>query len=228
MTLFKVLARTLGLLLFPAALVAAGMGAANAEELDFPALEEKAPRILEASIENGQSRLTISAPQRNQYAAAPAGVDKSSMGGSRSLLVALPKGTTSYQLHLDGPAGAQVSAPEGLMSLRGQPVLRVLITGVGDQTVDLTVSHDGYWGRIDPRLESAGMHAALGATLPRDKAATAITGGTYLMIHAPAFTQAIVPLVDWKTRKGYEVVTVSTAVTGASNERHPELHPDRL
>ena len=181
MTLYKVLARTLGLLLLAAALLVAGMGAANAEELDFPALEEKAPRIIEASIENGQSRLTISAPQRNPHASAPDGVDKSSMSGSRSLLVALPFGTTSYQLHLDGPSTAQVSAPEGLMSLRGQPVLRVLITGVGDQVVDLTVSHDGRWDQIDPRLESAGMMAALAATLPRDKAATAVSGGTYLM-----------------------------------------------
>ncbi len=169
MTPYKVLARTLGLLLVPAALLVAGMGTANAEELDFPALEEKAPRILEARIEDGQSRLTISAPERNLNAAVPSGVDKSSMSGSRSLLVALPYGTTSYQLHLDGPTGARVSAPEGLMSLRGQPVLRVLITGVGGQSVDLTVSHDGRWDRTDPRLASAGMAAALGASLPQDK-----------------------------------------------------------
>jgi hypothetical protein len=52
--------------------------------------------------------------------------------------------------------------------------------------------------------------------MPQASALKSGAGGSYLIIHAPAFADAILPLVDWKTRKGYEVVTVSTAVTGSS------------
>ncbi len=202
-------------LLLPAALLIVGWGSALAEELATPPLPARAARIVQAQVDAGHTRLTLGAPEPRPSTDDPQAV-RSPLPDQSSLLVALPRGTTRYQLHLSGAPGARVSAPDGLLSLRGQPVLRVLISGAGDGPVTLTVDHDGQWPPDGTRLAATTVLAALGRTLP--STATAGPGGSYVIVYAPAFAAAVAPLVEWKTRKGYEVVTVSTAVTGASTD----------
>jgi Peptidase family C25/FlgD Ig-like domain len=211
MTQNRTLARALGTILLPAAIWAAGLGSGIAEELPAPSSTENAAKIVQSQIVDGQSHLQISAPVRDISG------EKSSED-ERSFLVALPRGTTSYQLEIDGPSGSEISAPEGLMIMRGQPVLRVLTSGTNHQTVDLTISHDGRWDSSNEnhRLASSAMQSALGSTMPRTLADGAGYGGAFLVIYAPAFANDIVPLVQWKTLKGYNVETVSTSVTGSS------------
>ena len=207
--------------LMPAAFMAAGVLTAAAEELAAPPVPAKAARIVTADIGARASRLVLSAPEPGTQAP---DAKATSAPDTRSVLVALPRGTTHYTLAIDGPAGCTVAAPEGLMIMRGQPVLRVVATGAGTAPVTVTVSHDGSWAAaaVDDRVASASLASAslagiLGETLP----AAARTGGqpgSYLVVCAPAFADAIAPLVDWKTRKGYHVVQVSTAETGSSTD----------
>jgi len=217
MTQRNFFARTLCVLLVPAAFGAAGTALAVADEIPFPARQEKAARVVQATVRDQHTRLTIAPPEPD--ARLGQGTDaESATPDARSVLVALPRGTSDYQLRLEGPRGAEVSAPAGLMIMRGQPVLRVLAAGTGDQVVDVIVDHNGWWGPDDSRLASTAVKAVLGNTMPTTVGANAAQTGSYLIVHAPAFAGAIAPLVDWKTRKGYEVVTVSTAETGASTE----------
>ncbi len=219
----QLFARSVRAFLIPAAIMAAGLLTAAprisvAEELPFPPSRDKAARVVDVRIQDRQSVLTVSPPERETGLAANLG-GKAAIGEARSLLVALPKGTSRYQVQIDGPAEAQATTPEGLLSLRGQPVLRVLLTGVGDEAVQLTIDHDGIWqtdGSTSDRLASTAMNGMLSETMPAAVTANGGQNGSYLIVYAPDFSDAIAPLVDWKTRKGYDVRTVSTALTGSS------------
>ena len=204
----QIFARPVRAILILVAILATGIGSAFAEELPFPPSKDKAARIVEATISDGQSRLTIAPALREDPS-------KTIEADDRSHLVALPRGTTSFQLEIEGASQAEISAPEGLMIMRGQPVLRVFTSGTDELLSTVTVRHNGQWADDNQhRLYSPALQASLGATLPVQT--TAAGAGSFLVIYAPAFTSNIVPLVDWKTLKGYQVATVSTAVTGAS------------
>ncbi len=206
-------ARTAHLILIPVAMMAAGIGSLFAQELLHPPVKEKAAQIIEARIEDGQTHLAIAPALRG---------DPSKTTGTeyRSHLVALPRGTTNFQLQIQGPAGAEISAPEGLMIMRGQPVLRLVTSGTNEEPTSVTVTHNGNWDAASSRnrLASAAMQASLGLTLPASIATggTGENNGSLLVIYAPAFSSATAPLIEWKTLKGYNVATVSTSVTGAS------------
>lgn len=200
--------RVLWSILIPAALMAVGVGSALAEELSAPPSQNKAARIVQAQILDNQSQFTLSGPTLVDDLGPLA-------EGDRSLLVALPLGTNSYSLELDGPAGAAVSAPDGLMSMRGRPILRVVITGAGNDPVDLTVHHDGQWTTLPRSQDSAAMNSVVQTSLP--PAANSADGmGSYLIVYAPDFAAAVAPFAQWKTLKGYQVETVSTSETGSS------------
>jgi len=141
---------------------------------------------------------------------------------SRSVLVALPRSADSFELSFTGSGSGRISAPEGIMSLRGQPVVRVMLEDVDPGPLTVTVAHNGDWSTdralaTEARLLSPGLAAALEPTLPATAMRSAGGGGSYVIVYAPAFGAAIEPLVEWKTRKGFNVVTVSTSITGASS-----------
>jgi len=207
----QLLARTLREILIPVAIMAAGIGSALAEELPFPPSKDKAARIVDAQVEDGLSRLTIAPAQRFDPS-------KNGIADDRSHLVALPRGTTSFQLQIDGPAGATVSAPDGLMIMRGQPVLRVVTTGTNEQMATITVSHNGHWGGSSDmdRLASAAMASALHESLPVES--NSQSHGSYLIVFAPAFSGPAADMAQWKTLKGFTVRSVSTSETGASTD----------
>ncbi len=213
----KTFDRALQAILIPAAFLAAGVGSIFAEELSIETPQKKAAKILQARIQDGQSHFTISATERDN---SPAASGFNSTANSRSVLVALPKNATAFQLQINNAAGMEISAPDGLMIMRGQPVVRVQTTGSSDQNVNLTVIHNGSWNAdsLDRRLTSSAMNAVLGGTLPQPAMTTAISGGSYLVIYAPPFADAIAPLVQWKTLKGFNVITVSTSETGSTLE----------
>lgn len=203
MTHITTTARILRVLLVPAAILAAGLGTGFAEELSLPSNLHKAARIVDADVRAAESVISVSPPQLLHDAGAPA-LD------TRSVLVALPAGTSRYDLEVLSPAGASASAPDGLMSMRGQPVLRILVEGAGDATAQVSVRHDGNWSQ---GTMPSSLNKAIASTLPLQRDSRN-TQGSYLMVVAPPYETAIEPLVEWKTMKGYEVVTVSTAETG--------------
>jgi len=211
MICFQLFASPARAVFLTAVVLVCGLGVAAATELPDLASSGTAARIVSADVQDGRSRLTLSVPVREDKFSSRKNDD------TRSLLVAVPRGTTTYSLTLAGPAGATVTAPEGLMIMRGQPVLRVRTTGTNGQPVELTITHDGRWSRpgAHDRLAAASTRAALGRSLPVSAANTGHVG-SYLIIHAPALAAAVTPLVDWKTRKGYNVRVASTNDTGVS------------
>ncbi|MDX2473136.1 MAG: C25 family cysteine peptidase [Candidatus Krumholzibacteria bacterium] len=211
---------SLSVFLLTTLMLAGGLKTVAAEELPVPPSRDKAARIVRADVQNGRSVLTVAPPVRED-AAGPQKQDD-----VRNFLVALPRGTTSYSVQVTGHEGATIEAPGGLMIMRGQPVLRVRTTGTADRAVQVAVEHDGNWsaGGSGVRLASAATRAALGATLPQNsvsplaKAGQTGVGGSYLIVYAADLAAEIAPLVDWKTRKGYDVHVVSTAETGSSTD----------
>ena len=215
MMLLKNFARALQAILIPAAILAVGVGSLYAEELSAEPSQKKAAKILQTRIQDGQSHLTISATERDN-SQATTGFE--SQSNSRSVLVALPKNATEFQLQLNGSSDVEASAPEGIMILRGHPVVRVQTTGSSDKDVSLTISHNGSWNAdaYDSRLNSMAMNAVLGETLPSSAYNGVGQGGSYLVIYAPIFSEAVAPLIEWKTLKGYDVRTASTAEIGST------------
>ncbi len=154
----------------------------------------------------------------------PAGAD---MAGSEAssgvqVWVPLPGNTASYRVAVQPADAAQVEILGQAGRMRGVQMLPLLVKGQAAGPLTITVRHDGQWGD-GPPAPSRALHgpwqvpgSATGAYSP-DKSQGS-RRGTYLVVHAPAFTAQIAPLVDWKTRKGYRVATVSTATTGATTE----------
>jgi len=134
-------------------------------------------------------------------------------------LVALPPdATTATATLMSGRAEAvTVSGPP--WRLRGRAVVVVTVVEPGPETVTVAVRHDGSWAaKADDRLWSAGLLASLpGVPVAGQKAAGDPLGGSYVIITAPQYLDAVAPLADWKTRKGWPVVVVTTDVTGTTN-----------
>ncbi len=211
----KIFARALQAILIPAALMAVGVGSLLAEELPTEPSQKKAAHISNVQVQDGQSHLTISATNRDNSLEKAGSND---ISNTRSVLVALPPNATSFQLQAKEGHNVDLSAPDGIMILRGQPVVRVQATGPTDVPINLTVSHNGSWNAktADNRLNSLAMNAILGETIPVSSVNVSSVGGSYLIIYPPSFYDAIAPLIEWKTLKGYNVQTVSTSVTGAT------------
>jgi hypothetical protein len=135
--------------------------------------------------------------------------------------VYLPADARRVDLAFSRP-GTAASAPGGLKTLRGLKVLQVVLEPAEPGPLTIEIRHDGDWSAMNTgrqaRLHSSSLHpAAALPMLPPDKSG-GFHHGTYLIVHGPAFANAIAPLVDWKTRKGFEVVTVSTGQTGSTQQ----------
>jgi hypothetical protein len=140
----------------------------------------------------------------------------------------------------DGIGGATVRAvlPDGTpvevrmldpMVMRGVRLLPVLIprdAAAGRVRLELSLDKAAPAGPLNEaaRRCSRGFHdsvrpflggdaASIGAL---DKAGDAAIEGTYLIITAPAYRQAIEPLAQWKREKGLQVRVATTDETGAS------------
>jgi hypothetical protein len=177
-----------------AALVAAGAAAASS------------PPAVTIDIQDTQTLVTLFADPAEGVAAA------------RSSLVALPPDAERATAVLVDGRAETVDLPGGVMRLRGQPVVCVVVTGGDGGPVTVAVRHDGSWGPSGPaRLISRDMHAGLPGVPDGAKAESAPGGGSYVIVTAPALAAAIQPLVDWKQQKGWPVVVVTTDETGPSN-----------
>jgi hypothetical protein len=189
-------------------LVLAVLAAAGTVRAGTPAGEDAAPaRIAAPSFRVGSTETVIEL--------APAAGDKSA--GTAGCLVALPRNATAARARPAGGGEGRI-VPGRLMIMRGRPVLPVRIEGAAGP-VAVAVTHDGDWaaeGGPD-RLASAAFDAMLGAAVPAT-ALTASAGGSYVIVHPPAYAEAAAELADWKQRKGLAVRTVSTDVTGASTD----------
>jgi len=202
------------LFLDPVALVAAGfvvvflafLPAATNADTALPAIldhPDQAPPWT-AQVLEGRTILTIEDPGDGRQV--------------RSGLVALPASASGFTLRVEGNPAARASVPGGEMIMRGVRVLRVLVEDAGPGPVSVVVERDGGWadGQGGPLRLSPSLHACLDVpALAPDKSGAA-PGSCYVVVYPPAFANLIDPLVEWKTRKGLEVVTVSTAVTGPS------------
>ncbi len=197
--------RFLSSFLLPVALMVTGIGMGMAAEKESPV---QAVKIISADVQHQTTTILVDTADL---------AEKSEQSSSCSVLVALPPSASSFQIEA---LGGQVSVPDGIMHMRGQPVIKAIIEGVTSPTVTINVAHNGDWATeqtAPERLFSPAINAALGATYPEDPAAGAsVSSGSYVIIYAPAFQNAIQPLVDWKMRKGLHVQTVSTSITGAT------------
>jgi hypothetical protein len=212
MTLCLTGSRFLSSFLFSVAFMAAGIGMGMAAE-EVPSLDNapaQAATITAAEVSGQTTTLQIQ-PAISAH--------KNASGQSSSILVALPKSATSFRIDAQG---ASVTAPDGIMYMRGRPVIRAIIEDSNATGIAMTVSHNGDWNaerESSGRLFSPALDAALGKTIPEFfMENTTVSHGTYLIIYPPAFQTAIQPLVDWKTRKGLRVETVSTSVTGSTTD----------
>jgi len=134
-------------------------------------------------------------------------------------LVALPPdATTATATVLSGRAGP-VTASDRLLRLRGQPAVHVRVADPGEQAIVIAVRHDGSWSaKSSDRLRSAALSAGLrGVPDGGLKAGDGPLGGSYVIISAPEYANAVAPLAAWKTRKGWPVILVTTDETGVSN-----------
>ena len=135
--------------------------------------------------------------------------------------VPLPGSARNHQVtaHEAGSLQVTVQGPPRIM--RGVRMLPLLINGQTNSAVTIQVDHDGNWGqstRSRGAWYSPALHGHLGVPAPAVDKSRGTERGVYLVVHPPAFANQIAPLVDWKTRKGYRVMTVSTAETGATTE----------
>jgi len=197
--------RFLSSFLLSVTFLVAGIGMGMAAEQDSPA---QAVKMISADVQHQTTTVRLDASDL---------VGKSVAASSSSVLVALPPSASSFQIEAHG---GQVSVPDGIMTMRGQPVIKAIIDGVTSAEVTINVEHNGNWADkpiTQERLFSPAMNAALGATYPNNFATeTSVSGGAYVIIYPPAFQTAILPLVDWKMRKGLRVQTVSTSITGTT------------
>lgn len=204
-------ARLLILMGAAAVLAPAAAGVARAEPL--PAA------VVRADIRGDRTHFELPAAAvaaRSGTVAPPAGV--------RRLLAAVPPGTTRWSARvIGGDPGMTVRAAERLAWLRDVPVVALEIGGVSGGAASIALSHDGDWaaaaassaarpGRGHAALlpaAVAGLPAAAKSGDPRD--------GSYVVIAAPAFAEAVAPLLDWKRRTGLRTVLATTAETGIGN-----------
>ena len=145
--------------------------------------------------------------------------DSDSPVRSPQRVIALPPDTGAVDASiLQGPAGAVVHAQLLPGTLRGLRLATLELTGATG-SVQISVEHDGDWdAALTDRLRrySRGFDSAMGATLP-DRYSEGMNG-SYVVISAPEYSAAVQPLVDWKRRKGFNVVHVTTATTGSLGE----------
>jgi hypothetical protein len=135
-------------------------------------------------------------------------------------VVALPAdATTATATLLTGRAGEVKLAGKPMLQ-RGQPLVVVCVSDPGPEPITVAVHHDGDWGaKTSDRLASFGLRASLPG-LPQADGAKSLAhplGGSYVIICGPQFAGAVAPLADWKTRKGWPVVAVTTDQTGTTN-----------
>ena len=136
-------------------------------------------------------------------------------------LVALPRGATSASATLISGQAGTVEVVGKLMRQRGLPVVLIQVQDPGEGDLVVAVHHNGDWAaKSSVRLTSRVLDASLpGASGPAGlKSADNPAGGSYVIITGSQFASAMAPMAQWKMRKGWPVVQVTTDETGSSNE----------
>lgn len=165
-----------------------------------------------------------------QNAPAPTAAEASSDPETELRLVPLPDGVGSGTVRAALPDGTPVDVrtldPMVMRGVRLLPVVMpreavtrgVSLELVPDKAVPAAPLNEaarhcsrGFLDAMRPFL--AGDAASLGAL---DKAGVAAIEGTYLIVTAPAFREAIEPLAQWKREKGLQVRVATTAETGVA------------
>ncbi|MFH1841876.1 MAG: C25 family cysteine peptidase [bacterium] len=138
-------------------------------------------------------------------------------------LVPLPQDATQYSLRvLTGGDAVTLNQPVAIQTLRGVPVAVIDLFGPDGDAIQVAVQHNGTWNpaaRQSERLGAEAFASTLGLSGPAQFGSTTSQQGTgsYVIITAPAYADAVADLADWKRRKGFPVVLVTTDVTGNSN-----------
>jgi len=135
-------------------------------------------------------------------------------------VIALPTDATRASVEIKAGRAESAGIAGGIMVQRGQKVACVTVTGQQGE-VTVAVRHDGSWaaGDVPRRLASAGLHDGVPGRLPGQKAGALAPGGSYVIVTAPAFQAQADALADWKRRKGWPTVVVTTDETGGSPQQ---------
>jgi len=198
-------ALALGTGLLAMAIATVAMAAADQQALHFP-----------VEVHPDHSIVTFVSPGGDR------GDDSAQAASAR--LLALPPGATRVEARvLAGPAGLAPRARLLPGSLRGLSVALLELEAPPAETARVALYHDGDWvASAESRLRqrSRGFDAVFGAAGPAggDRAAGESANGAYVIVTTEALSGAVAPLIDWKRRKGLEVVMATTAETGATRE----------
>ena len=143
--------------------------------------------------------------------------------GAQHRLIALPPDATWAEVVLvEGPAGATARVVRELGYLRGLPMALVAVepgpTAGGDRAQSYTIElrHDGDWStdrQSAQRRHARSFDALVAGSLPP---ASTSMNGSYLILTAEAYLEAVEPLVAWKRAKGFDVQVVTTDTTGGT------------
>ena len=131
----------------------------------------------------------------------------------RKVLVPADAGEVTCRL-LSGEATLAPLRDLGLM--RGRRIYSLTLENPSPGLLEIEVRHDGHWNTAS-RTASRSFDALLGIPAGTGGRDGAPDGGSYVIISAPAYADAAETLADWKQRKGFPVVTVTTDETGGTN-----------
>jgi hypothetical protein len=193
-------------------LIAAGMPEARAQN------EASTPRNAVIEIRPTVTLLAFPGASHDREPALETNTQDRS-NGEFGTVVALPFNARAATIELTAGETGAVRISNQLMRMRGQPVAMLRISDPPEGPFTVAVRHDGDWhAKADARLVSPALHAGLpglpGPALSDTKQASRANGGSYVIISAPQYELAAAPLAEWKRRKGWPVVTVTTDETG--------------
>jgi hypothetical protein len=206
--------------LIPVALVAAGFVAAGLLPLTSSATAQASEQVAGPDISVHPEAAPTWALETGADKTLVTIQDAARESTSRAATVYLPGSATNFTLEVVSGGPAKVTAPRGMQIQRGVKVLRLLVEEAGPGPVTVAVSHNGDWASQNEgkagKLWSPALHGLSRPPLALADKAAGGGPGSYVIVHGPAFTSAMAPLVEWKTRKGFDVTTISTGVTGST------------
>lgn len=152
-------------------------------------------------------------------------------GGSVSgRLAVFPYGTTHVEVagvQVDGVELTRTAVQAGdVMIMRGIPIVPLTVnhaafagfSGSGDGSAQIRFAVQGDFGGFTSSGDENPVLSLLRGAPRNPDGSVPNNRGCYLIVTSETLQPALTPLIDWKTREGYEVKVVTLTETGPSKE----------